>query len=506
MLVGLISVSSIWAKRPLVDHKKINIENQSQSTSQAKIELPVTKVVLDNGLKILLVPNKQSPTVACRLFFTTGSVHEHAGNSGIAHMLEHMLFKGTKKLGVKDSTVDARFMTLTDSLWSEIRVATDKGDSLKRVELKKKADSVLTEHRKIIIKDELWETYTKEGGTGLNAFTTDLMTAYFVTLPKNKVELYLWLEADRMQNAILREFYPERDVVREERRMRYDDAPEGRYFESLSATFYEGHPYRVPTIGWPSDIERLTREQAAEHYRKYYKPNNAILVLAGDFDTQKALDLIKVYFGNIPRGEDFSPITFEEPTQIGPKTLTQFKDEAKPRIDIQFHTPGFPNKDLYALDVLDGVLNGKSGRLYKRLVDKEKIAISASAGNAANKYTSSFDLSISFAQPIQIKKAEKLIWNEIKSLQETPIKPNELQKVKNQSVANLARSLEDSENLATQIAFYELYGDWKMLQEWPTRISEVTAEDVMRVAQKYLILENSTTGKLLPKSKMKDND
>ncbi|HOG69340.1 MAG TPA: insulinase family protein, partial [Fibrobacteraceae bacterium] len=219
------------------------------------LQLPVHKEVLDNGLTVLLHPNKQSPTVSCRLFYVTGSVHEVPGSSGLAHMLEHELFKGTRKVGITDSIADSVFMYKQDSLQALMRPLIQKGDTTHYLKLKAEHDSIVNEHRKIFVKDELWSTYQAAGGTGLNAFTSDLMTAYIVTLPKNKVELFLWLEADRMQNAILREFYSERDVIREERRMRYDDRPTGRFYETLNSMIYEAFPYRIPTIGWPSDIE-----------------------------------------------------------------------------------------------------------------------------------------------------------------------------------------------------------------------------------------------------------
>src|SRR6185436_16477983 len=180
------------------------------------------------------------------IFYVTGSVHEHPGNTGIAHLLEHMLFKGTKRVGVKDAAKDAVLLKQIDEVMAKVRGAAfaDAADSLK---LARKYDSLLAEERKLLIKYELWEAYEKAGGTDLNAFTADLMTAYFVTLPKNKVELFLWLEADRMQNAVLREFYSEHQVVQEERRMRVEDSPTGRYWESLIGVYYEAHPYRLPT-------------------------------------------------------------------------------------------------------------------------------------------------------------------------------------------------------------------------------------------------------------------
>ncbi len=466
--------------------------------SAQEIKLPVYREVLDNGLVVLINPNHQAPIVAARLFFTTGSVHEAPGRSGIAHMLEHMLFKGTKKTGITDSILDAQYIHQIDSVRALMRSARLKKDSTLLATEKSSYDSLLTEHRKIFVKDELWETYLKEGGTGLNAFTSDLMTAYFVTLPKNKLELYFWLEADRMQYGVLREFYPERDVVREERRMRYEDSPTGRYWETLTAVFYEAFPFRVPTIGWASDIEQLTRKQAQDHYDKYYKPNNAILVLSGDVKPEEIMPQVRQYFAPIPRGESHAEILIKEPEQVAHKSIVQYKDDAKPRVDIMFHTPSINHKDIYALDVIEGVLNGASGRLNRELVIKKKIANGVSSGNYADKYMSSFNLSAVLKDPTKHQEVIKAIWTEIKKLQDTPISNRELQKVKNQVVAKTVRSLENIEHLATQLAFYEMYGDWNIISTFPAGVQKVTPEEVQAVAKQYFKYHLSTQGMILP--------
>lgn len=223
------------------------------------VDFPIHREVLDNGLTVLLYPNHQAPTVSCRLFYVTGSVNEVPGKSGLAHLLEHELFKGTRTVGVTDFAKDSVLMAKEDSVMRLAREALLEKDSAKAKKFRAEYDSLVEIQRQFLVKEELWSAYQQAGGTGLNAFTTDLMTAYIVTLPKNRIELFLYLEADRMQNAILREFYSERDVVREERRMRYDDRPTGRYFETLNGMEFEAFPYRIPTIGWPSDIMNLTR-------------------------------------------------------------------------------------------------------------------------------------------------------------------------------------------------------------------------------------------------------
>ena len=467
--------------------------------SQAAVNLKVHKEVLPNGLTVLLHPNSQAPTVSCRLFYVTGSVHEVPGKSGLAHILEHELFKGTKKVGIQDSVADARFMAIQDSLQALIRPAKLAGDTATVKKLTAEHDSVLNEHRKIFVKDELWSAYQAAGGTGLNAFTSDLMTAYIVTLPKNKIELFMWLESDRMQNAVLREFYSERDVVREERRMRYDDKPTGRFFETLNSMIYEAFPYRVPTIGWPSDIMNLTREMADEHYRKYYKPRNAILVLAGDLDTVSTMQMVKKYFGNIPAGEAFPPLTIRDPEPAGEKRLTVSRPDAPNLFTLVFKTPEVGDRSLYALDIAEGVLNGRSGRLYKRLVGKDKLAASVSASNSPNKYVSEFGVSVNMRPDADPAKVEQAVWEELEKLKTETVSEREFQKVKNHAYAGLVRSLTDMENVATMLAYYEMFGDYKIFLNWADELDKVSAADVQDVAKSTFVREKSVSGLLLKK-------
>ena len=467
--------------------------------AMAGVNLPVHKEVLDNGLTVLLHPNKQAPTVSCRLFYVTGSVHEVPGKSGLAHILEHELFKGTKKVGITDSVADVRFMEIQDSLQALIRPAKLAGDTATVKKLTAEHDSVLNEHRKIFVKDELWGAYQSVGGTGLNAFTTDLMTAYIVTLPKDKIELFMWLEADRMQNAVLREFYSERDVVREERRMRYDDKPTGRFFETLNSLIYEAFPYRVPTIGWPSDIMNLTREMADEHYRKYYKPRNAILVLAGDLDTTSTMEMVKKYFANIPAGEAFPPLTIRDPEQVGEKRFKQVRPDAPNLYTLVFKTAEVGDPSLYALDIAEGVLNGRSGRLYKRLVEEEKLAVSVKAGNSPNKYVSEFSVMVSLRLDADAEKVEKIVWEELEKLKNESVSEREFQKVKNHAYAGLVRSFTDMENVATMLAWYEMYGDYHIFLNWADELEKVNAAAVQEAAKKTFVREKSVVGLLLKK-------
>jgi predicted Zn-dependent peptidase len=464
-------------------------------------DIKATYAQLDNGMKVILYPSKQSPTVSCRLFYVTGSVHEAPGHTGIAHLLEHLLFKGTEKVGTRDPAADKKLEARLERIMDTLDAG--RADSAATARLRGLYDSLLTEQRKRMTSYELWEAYEKAGGTGLNAYTSDLMTAYIVTLPRNRVELYLWLESDRMNHAVLREFYPERDVVREERRMRVEDRPTGRYWETLIGLFYEAHPYRFPTIGYPSDIRNLTHAQAEEHYRRYYKPNNAILVLAGDIDTAAVLKDIRRYFAPIPRGDDFPPVVTEEPAQIGEKRVTMRRGDTPPRLDLLFHTPGYPAQDLYALDILEGVLSGKSGRLHKKLVDTLKLATSASAGNGVDKYTSSFQLSVDLDGTPSMPTVEAAVWSVLDDLTKRPVSDRELQRARNQVAARSVRAVENMEGLADELAAWEMRGSWQDINTFPEAVQKVTAEQVRAVAAKYLRRDGATVGVILPPEKTK---
>ncbi len=464
-----------------------------------ELKLPVRDTVLGNGMRVILLERPQAPLVACRLFYATGSVHEVPGKAGLAHMLEHMLFKGTRKVGVKDWAKDSLLQHQVDSLSVFLHQAEQEGKKQEAAQWRGRIDALTEAQRPNWNVDELWTAYQQAGGTGLNAFTTDLATAYFVTLPREKTELYLWLEADRMQNGVLRDFLPERDVVREERRLRYDDAPYGRYFEVLSATFYEAHPYRIPTIGWPSDIEGLTAAAAKEHYRKYYKPNNAILVMVGDIKADSLLPKIAQYFGPIPRGESFVGHGVREPEPVGVKSLTMHKDAAKPRMDLLFPAPAVGSPEAYALEAVAGVLGGKSGRLYKRLVQKG-LALDVDAYFQAQPEISTFGVSVNLDSKSDPLAIEAAVWEEINQVQDSLVSRHELIKVKNQAYMGLVANLGDPESAANQLGFAALYGNWRELLKYPERMAQVSPEQVQAVSRQYLQRERSTIGWMLPEA------
>ena len=268
------------------------------------INVPVHYDTLGNGMRIIVVPDTNVAVVSCRLYYFVGSMYEQFSRSGLSHMYEHMMFKGTHRLNTKDFQKESVWLGKIDSVDKIIFAQKSRGVSdtaPATVKLRREIVGYMDKERPYIKKDEIWQLYMGNGGTNLNAWTADDMTAYIVTLPKNKVELFYWIESDRMAHPVFREFYSERQVVLEERRMRYENQPANRFYEYLNSLFYIAHPYRLPTIGWKSDIENYTIQDLAGHVKQFYTPDNAVIVMVGNIDPVKAVSDIKRYFGSIPR-------------------------------------------------------------------------------------------------------------------------------------------------------------------------------------------------------------
>jgi predicted Zn-dependent peptidase len=461
------------------------------------INVPVHYDTLDNGLKVIIVPDTNVAVVSARLYYFVGSMYEGPGTSGLSHMYEHMLFKGTKQLGTRNYAAEKPIMDAIDSLDRQIRALREQGvaESDERIRDKRQEIFALLEkQRQYIKKDEIWELYLNNGGTNLNAWTADDMTAYIVTLPMNKLELFFSIESDRMQNPVLREFYSERDVVTEERRMRYDNVPVNRYYERLLSLFYVAHPYRIPTIGWMSDIRAYTRKKLKEHVERYYTPDNALLVLVGNVKPDTAMGEIRDYFGPIPRAQ--SPkqeVVTREPTPIG-ETRFSVCDEAQPRVDILFHTPGYPHEDLYRLDVVESVLSGRSGRLYERLVKEEQLATSASASNAYRLHDGYFSMSATLKADADPREVERIMLEELHGLIDRPPSEGEMLRIKNSIRMSFVSQLESLEGLSDQLAWFERLGSWRDLLEYPDKIDEIEPDDIPGVVQRYLDPSLKTVG------------
>lgn len=454
---------------------------------------------LANGMKLLMVERHSSPTVAAWVRFKVGSANERSDEQGIAHLLEHMLFKGTKTIGTKNYAAEVPILKQieeTAQMLMAEKLKRDKGDQKKIKELSELLATLQAEDDKYVVADEYSEIFAKNGGVGFNAFTSKDTTAYMINLPANKLELWASIQADRMLNPVLRQFYTERDVVMEERRRSYDAEPAGKLWENFMATAFQAHPYGKPVIGWPSDIENLTRTEAENFLHKYYAPNNAVVAVIGDIDPKKTIELVERYFAQIPPGTPVPPVAAVEPQQAGERR-TEIIGDAEPELIIGFHKPTLPSPDDYVFDVIDMLIaDGRTSRLYKKLVEEKQLATEVSTSTVpGNLYPNLFIIGATPRAPHTVREVEDAIFGELDRLKNEKVSQRELQRILNNLEASEIRSMGSNGGLAYRLTEYETTaGTWRYFFEHRKNLAKVTPEDIVRVAKKYLVRENRTVG------------
>src|SRR6266436_82253 len=411
-------------------------------------KVPVQEITLDNGMHVLLVQRKGDPNVAAGWIAHVGSVNERPGITGLSHLFEHMMFKGTRVIGTKD--IDANLKVI----------------------------------------DEMDKIYTNAGASGMNATTSNDFTLYFINVPANKLELWFWMESDRLLNPVFREFYSERDVVHEERRLRTDSTPTGKFNEEFEAMFWQSSPYSWPVVGWSSDLDSITRDEAKQYFNVNYAPNNLTACLVGDFDPANAVALSKKYFGRIPHGaNDPQAVRTQEEKQLAEKRMTAYADTT-PTVRIRYHTVPDGNSDDYALNILANILNGRTGRLYKSLVVEKGVANSAFANQNGRKYEGYFEFGGVAKAGHTPEEVEQAIYRELEKLQKELVGVDELQKIKNQNAAADVRRLQSNFGLMFQLLVRDNLRGWETINTDSAKLQAVTVEDIRRVANKYFTSEN----------------
>ncbi|HZH32014.1 MAG TPA: insulinase family protein [Pyrinomonadaceae bacterium] len=472
-------------------------------------KVPVQEVVLDNGMRLLLVTRKGDPNVAAGWVARVGSVNERPGITGLSHLFEHMMFKGTHAIGTKNIEENLKLIKEMDAVRADLRreeqaliLKARRGEisdakdpkfrSERHKELLARFNELTKREKELMVKDEFDRIYTTAGGSGMNAGTSNDFTVYFINVPANKLELWFWMESDRLRNPVFREFYSERDVVHEERRLRTDSTPTGKFNELYDSMFWQSSPYGWPVVGWPSDLEGITREEALEYFAVNYAPNNLTACLVGDIDPARATELARMYFGRLPRGpREPEPVRTSEMPQLAEKRMVAYA-ETVPQVRVRYHTVAEGHPDDFALDILGSVLSGRTGRLYKSLVTQQAVANSASASHDGRKYEGLFELS-GVAKPGKTpEEVEQALYKEIERLQKEPVDARELQKVKNQYAANDFRGLQSNFGLMVQLLLRDNNRGWATLNTDPARYQAVTAEDIRRVAGLYFKPENRT--------------
>jgi predicted Zn-dependent peptidase len=470
-------------------------------------QVPVQEYVLPNGLKLLMVPKKGDPNVAAGWIAKVGSVNERPGITGLSHLFEHMMFKGTHAIGTKDIDKDLKLIARMDAVKAEIRkeeqaqirrlrlgeisdLQDPKNRTSRHNELLQQLASIEKQSKELIVQNEFDKIYTNAGASSMNAGTGEDYTIYYINVPANKLELWFWMESDRLINPVFREFYSERDVVHEERRMRTDSTPTGKFEEEFNSMFWTSSPYSWPVVGWPSDLNGLTREEALSYFSVNYAPNNVSACLVGDFDPAKARELANRYFGRLKRNERPQlPVRTTEVEQMAEKRMVAFA-ETNPTVEIRFHSVADGHVNEPALVVLGALLSGRTGRLYKSLVLDQQIATGASAGQNGMKWEGYFELSGVAKPGIAPEQVEQALYKEIEEFQKEKVGERELQKIKNQFAADNFRRLDSRFNLMLQILLSDNNRGWQSLNEDPKKITAVSAEDIQRVANIYFKPEN----------------
>lgn len=472
------------------------------AAESAQAKVPVETFELSNGMRFLLVQKPEMATVAGGWVAHVGSSNEQIGQTGLAHFFEHMMFKGSRTIGTTNIERDLQILAEQEALQDEIRAHYAKQRERWRrgeiadpfaadartpelIDLEARFQKLVDEQRALMVKDEFDQVYTQAGGTRMNAFTNQDMTVYFITVPANKLELWFWMESDRLKENVRREFYSERDVVFEERRLRTESTPTGPFEEQFEALFWQSHPYKQPVIGWPSDLRTYSAAQADAFFQTYYAPNNITAALVGNFDPKEVRALAERYFGRLERRPAPPDIVTLE---IDPLVERRMRAECdcQPQVEMRYLTVPFRHKDSYAIDVLAALLNGRTGRLYKSLVSGQQIASEARASQASQKWAGSFSLVAESKGEATPGDLEQAIEAEIARLQNEPIPAEELQKVKNQIAADNFRRLQSEFFLLIQLLYADGLGDWTAINDSNAKLLAVTAEDVQRVAKTYL--------------------
>jgi predicted Zn-dependent peptidase len=465
----------------------------------ASLEEKVVEHTMKNGMKLLMVERHTSPTVSAWIRFRVGSVDERSDERGIAHLLEHMLFKGTTTLGTKDYAAEKPILDKIEetaqALMAE-KSRREKADRSKLDELSRQLTTLEAAASKYVIKDEFFELYSKNGGVGYNAFTSRDGTTYLISLPSNKLELWAAIESDRLLNAVLREFYTERSVVMEERRRSYDADPDSKLWETFVASSFLTHPYGQPTIGWMSDIENLTRSKAEQFFHNYYAPNNAIVAIVGDIDTKTTIDMVERYFGAIKPGKGVPPVTAEEPKQAGERRI-ELVAESEPTLIVGYHKPAIMAADDYVFDVITMILgSGRTSRFYKKLVVEKQLATEIGAFDApGSRFPNLFVISANPRAPHSIREVEDAIQAELDLLKYEPVAERDLQRIQNKIEYEEARRMGTNGGLARNLTEYEATtGSWRYMTEYREKVKKVTPADIQRVASQYFTSENRTVG------------
>jgi predicted Zn-dependent peptidase len=470
---------------------------------------------LANGLTILMVERHQAPVVSLNMTFGVGGMNEQVGQTGLAHLYEHMAFKGTRTVGTKNYEKEKPILDELHRIGTELEqrqreiagrsadTPADPEENAAIEALQKRFQELQDQATQYVAGNEMALLYQRHGGVGLNASTGKDLTRYVISLPSNRLPLWAAIEADRMANPVLREFYKERGVVMEERRLRNDDSPLGSLYETFTSAAFRAHHYGVPTIGWESDILALTPAATEAFFKTYYGPGRATIGIVGDIDPKEVVTLIENTFGKIPAAPPPPQIVTVEPPQRGERRV-EVEFDAEPSLAIGFHKPGLGHPDDYVFDVIDELLtDGPTSRLYSKLVRESRLAaaVNSDANYPGVRSANLFVVSATPLAPHTTAEVEAAILTELERLKKEPVAQKELERIINNLDADMVRALRSNSGLASQLALYQtIAGDWRYVLKSRDKIAAVTPADIQRVAAQYFTKSNRTVATLIKKT------
>ena len=460
---------------------------------------------LKNGLRLLMVERRLSPTVSIYIRYRAGAADEAAGKTGTAHLLEHMLFKGTKTIGTRDFRKEEKILGRIEAVGTVLDREKMRGKAADQAiiaGMARELTKLQKSHQRLTVSNEIDRLYTENGAVNLNASTGHDLTTYKVSIPANRIELWARIESDRMVNPVFREFYTERDVVREERRQRSESDPGGKLFESYLSAAFIAHPYRRPVLGWPSDMAFLDMAYMKQFFRDTHAPNNTVIAIVGDIRPSEVLRIVEKYFGWIPaRKLSLVPVT-EEPPQSGERRIEVLFD-AEPQMILGYHKPAPPAYVDHVFDILESILaGGRTARLFKTIVEEKRLAESIQAANGlpGARFPNQFAILAKPRHPHTCSELEQALDLELERIRTGPVSPAELAKAQNQIRADFIRRLDSNHGLAGMLSYFEaILGDFHYLQDYVDTIDRVTPEDILNAARTYLTRENRTVATLIRK-------
>ncbi|MDY6935964.1 MAG: pitrilysin family protein [Spirochaetota bacterium] len=452
---------------------------------------------LSNGISVIMLNRGYAPTLSMIISFRVGSVDEGYRSIGTAHMLEHMLFKGTDRIGTNDFKKENEILKKIEIIGERLdRLRIESSGDERIGDLEKQLKDLQREHSRYVVSSPYDRVYTANGGVGFNASTSRDRTAYYIELPAVKLELWARLESERLRNPVLREYYIERDAVMEERLMRYESRGNSNLFEKFIAVAFLAHPYRHPTIGWKSNIEHLSIKSVRGFYDAYYIPSRMTITVVGLQDTDRTLKLLEKYFGRIEKRDEPQGVHLDEPLQRGERRL-EIYFESNPYLLIGWHKPTSPSRDDYVADIISGILSdGKTSRFYRSLVLEKGIAASVESWNGTPgvRYNNLFIISAVPKHPHTPDELEVAIYKEIERLRDD-INRDEIERVLNRIESSMVFDLDSNSGIARSLSYYQtVLGDWGYLLEYLKTVKTISLEEIRKTIDKFFTKENRTVG------------